>query len=95
MNYYSMVVYLSDKFPKFEDKIINIVKNNLPIKDLNYEFLAVDGEDIGISFEQRIRVDYEVYSNEIFRGTYSSTFVIEKNNDLYIIIDSRWTKKLF
>jgi hypothetical protein len=88
-----MPVRLSDKFPRFNEKILSSIKSNPPIWGSRYRFIAFDGKDVGTSFEPRVKVDYEVYVNKQLHGTYSSTFVFEKNLDFVTTVHSGWIAK--
>jgi hypothetical protein len=89
-----MVVKLSDKFLWYKENILNTIKNNPPINDSNLEFLALDVKDVGMSFEPRFEINYEVYSDKKLKGTYSGTIVCEKNYDFVTFVNLDWIEKL-
>lgn len=45
-----MAIEISDKFPKFNKKIINVIGENLLMSDLKYHLLATFGGDVEVIF---------------------------------------------
>ncbi len=88
-----MTVTLDNSFPKLKDKVLDAIIQNPPSLGKGYDFIAIDAEDVGVSFEPRVKVNYKVSSDEEIEKLYTSTFVFSKKYDFETIVDEGWVEK--
>ena len=51
---------------------------------------ATEIKGVGVSFEPRFKVRYDISFENKTRGIYEKTLVLDKNYDLVCIVDNHW-----
>lgn len=87
-----MVMELSDKFSQFEEKTIEIIKNNFPIELLKYKSSVINVDNIETDFEHKVKVLSRFSIHKEFTEDYSITFVFDKDYNFIKTADSNWVK---
>jgi predicted amidohydrolase len=88
-----MTVCIDKKFPKFRKEIINAIRKDEESKDSTYKFSAFNGEEVGMSFEPRIKVTYNGSNpNGELRGIYEKTFIFDKKYEFVTSTKGDWIK---
>lgn len=78
-------------FGKDEDKVRKAIKDNEPdFGGSNQRFVVRDVQDVGNSFEPRLRLEMYVYNEGVLKGKYSQTLVFEKNYEFECAIGGMW-----